>query len=162
MPQPDQDTVTLTPVMNGNGTVNHWTMSLNKGGPLGPGSYPLVHVPQGHNAVVTFTIQNGPNITFANILVPAESKEIHSVGGLGTATLTVSDHNWNKGDIPYAILFNGAPKLDPIMQNDGGGPSLYSNVLLDAVGLAIAAAVVFFLLRPMFRRRAVERPSEDR
>ena len=162
MAQPDQDTVALTPVMNGNGAFDHWNMSLNKGAPLGPGSYPPVHVDHGHNAVVTFTIENGPNITFANILVPAESKEIHSVNGLGTATLKVSDHNWQHGDIPYVILFNGAPKLDPIMQNDGGGPAIFSNILLDAVGLGLAAALIFFFLRPMFRKRNVERPSQDR
>jgi len=164
MAQTDQDTVTLTPVMNGNGSFNSWSMSVNKGSPFGPGSYPAITVPHGHNADVTFTIQNGPgqNITFAGILVPAENKEIHHVTGEGTTSLVISDHNWNKGDLPYVILFTGAPKLDPIMDNDGGGPTLYSNVFLDVVGLAVAATIIFFLLRPMFRKRAVERPSKDR
>jgi len=135
--------VDLTPVMNGNGSFNSWQMSVNKGPLQGPGSYPAIPVVSGNKADFTVTIQNGSqqNITFANVLVPAENKDIHSVAGQGTATLTFKDHNWKQGAVPYELLFNGAPKLDPIIDNGGGGPPFYYNYFIDGAVLLLVFAI---------------------
>ena len=158
--------VSLIPVMNGNGSFNSWQMSVNKGAPFGPGNYPVIQVTKGNNADVTFTIQNGQNqsITFASILVPAESKEIHNVKGQGTATLTFEDHNWNQNQIPYVVLFNKAPKLDPIIGNDGGGPTVFNtNYLVDAAGALAIALIVFFLTRKMYKSQVGRsKPVDER
>lgn len=152
MPQPQDVQVTLTPVMNGS-SFSTWQMTID-GKSQNPGTYPAIEVPYGNNADFTLTIQNGPGITFKSFLVPAENTEIHTVKGLGTTTLTFKDRNQSKGPVPYEILFNNAGKLDPIIDNDGGGPPLYANYLLEGAGLIAAAALVFFVLRPMFRRRS--------
>lgn len=153
MAQPQPVQVTLTPLMNG-GSFSSWDMTVN-GKTQVAGHYPQIDVTYGKNAVFTFTIQNPPGqtITFASILVPAENKEIHSVTGLQTSVLTFEDHNHDKGSIPYEILFNGAGKLDPIIGNSGGGPPLYSYYALAGIGVLAAAAFIFFIVRPLFRRR---------
>ena len=149
MAQPQDVQVTLTPVMNANGSFNYWQMSVDKGSPQGPGNYPAATVTNGNKADFTVTIQNGPgqNFTFANILVPAENKEIHTVSGLGTNKMTFKDHNWGKADIPYEILFTNAPKLDPIIKNDGGGPPVYQAYLLDFAIFAGAVMLTLLFVR---------------
>jgi hypothetical protein len=152
MTQTETVEVTLTPVMNGNGSFNSWQMSVNKGAPQGPGNYPAIPVGNGNKADFAFTIQNGPqqNITFADALVPAESKEIHALAGKGTTTLTFKDHNWNQGQVPYELLFNGAPKLDPIINNGGGGPPLYYNYIIDGAAL-LAVFAIGLVIQKVFR-----------
>jgi hypothetical protein len=150
----DQDTITLTPGTNSDGGFE-WQMSLN-GGKAQGGSYPPINVPHGHTASITFTIQNGAgqNITFAKdpMLVPPKTKGLGTPTGNGTS-FTITDHNPHAVEIPYVLVFNGAPKLDPIIKNDGGGSTIFSNVALDLVGIAVVAAIVFFVLRPLFRKR---------
>jgi len=152
MPPPQDVQVTLTPIMTGS-SFTSWQMTLN-GKTQPPGTYPSIDVGNGNSADFKITIQNPPgqNITFASLLVPAENKEIHKVDGISTTTLTFKDHNWNKGPIPYEILFNGAGKLDPIIINDGGGPPLYLNYAIDGIALFAALVVGYVIARARFRK----------
>lgn len=110
--------VTLTPPTATTG----WQMSLDGGNKQGPGSYPIISVAKGDKADITYTIDNsaGQNITFATtpILVPPKVNDLGNPTGGGTA-ITLNDSNQNKGAIPYTLVFNGAPKLDPIIDNGG-------------------------------------------
>src|SRR5438105_12092461 len=146
MSQTQNVQVDLTPVMNGNGSFNSWQMTVD-GKVQSPGTYPPIDVTNGNKADFTLTIHNGSqqNITFASILVPAENRDIHTVKGQGTASLTLKDHNWDKGPVPYELLFTGAPKLDPIINNGGGGPPIYRNYLVDAAVLLAVFAVGLFI-----------------
>lgn len=152
MPPPQDVQVTLTPIMSGS-SFTSWQMTLN-GTTQPPGTYPAISVANGNSANFKITIQNPPgqNITFANLLVPAENKDIHKIDGVNTATLTFKDRNWDKGPIPYEILFNGAGKLDPIIINDGGGPPLYLNYAIDGLALLAALLVGYFIARTRFRK----------
>src|SRR4051794_6087903 len=102
--------VTLTPPTGTTG----WQMSLDGGNKQGPGSYPVISVLKGDKADITYTIQNRPgqNITFATqpILVPPKVNDLGNPTGGGTS-IVLNDSNQNKGDIPYTLVFNGAPKL---------------------------------------------------
>jgi|1185.fasta_scaffold93049_2 hypothetical protein len=152
-----QVTVTLSPVMNGNGSFNSWQMNVD-GKLQAPGTYPPITVGSGNNADFTFTIENaqGQNITFASFLVPAGNKDVHHVSSpvSGATQVTFKDHNWNKGPIPYEILFNGAPKLDPIIINDGGGPSVYLAYGAEiAAGLGLLAGILLTLAFRAMRSR---------
>jgi hypothetical protein len=110
--------VTLTPPSGTTG----WLMSLDGGNSQGPGSYPAISVGKGDKADITYTIKNGPgqNVTFAinPILVPPKVNDLGNPAG-GGGSITINDTNQNKGDIPYSLVFNEAPKLDPIIQNGG-------------------------------------------
>jgi hypothetical protein len=65
----------------------------------------------------------------------------------GATTVTFKDHNLSKGDIPYEILFNGAPKIDPIIDNNGGGNYWsYAAIQYGEAALALLVAVVAGLL----------------
>jgi hypothetical protein len=147
--------VTLTPGTNQSGQFE-WTMSVD-GKAQAPGTTPPLHAPKDTSPDFSFTIQNGPqqNYTFASFLVPAGTNEIHHVSAMGTTKFTFKDHNKNAGDIPYEILFNGgAAKLDPIIDNDGGGTGFYMSApMVEYLGYAIAAAVlIFFVARRMMRK----------
>ena len=144
--------VTLTPgpVVNGQ---FQWNMSID-GKAQAPGAAPPLHAPKDISPDFSFSLVNAPNITFASFLTPAENKEIHSVSKVaGMTTFTFKDHNKDAGDIPYAILFNGGPKLDPIIDNGGGGTGFYlSGPLVQYGGYALAAAVIiFFVVRRMMK-----------
>lgn len=153
MPNPPQNVqVMLTPVMTGNSATS-WQMTVN-GKAEQPGQYPALHIDSGNKADFTFSIANPPgqHIIFVALLTPAEGQEIHNVKGLQTDQLTFQDHNWNKGPVPYEILFSsGAAKLDPIIDNDGGGPHLQSYALL--IGLAVAALFAVFAVGAMMKKR---------
>ena len=147
--------VTLTPSFNGNGQFQQWNMGID-GKSQAPGTTPPIHAPKDTSPDFSFTLQNAPNITFASFLTPAENKEIHSVSKVdGTTTFTFKDHNKDSGDLPYEILFNGAPKLDPIIKNDGGGTGFFpSAFMVEYAGYALAAAVIlFFVARGMMRSK---------
>jgi hypothetical protein len=149
---PNTIAVTLTP-----GTVNGqfaWNMSVD-GKAQAPGTAPPIKADHGTSPDFSFTLQNAPNITFSSFLVPAGTTEIHNVSQVsGATTFTFKDHNKDAGDVPYVILFNGAPKLDPIISNGGGGNGFYeSDTIVEYAGYAIAAAVIlFFVVRRMMRK----------
>jgi hypothetical protein len=149
---PNTIAVTLTPGTSGNGQFE-WNMSVD-GKAQAPGTTPPIKADHGTSPDFSFTLQNAPNITFSSFLVPAGTTEIHHVSQVsGATTFTFKDHNKNSGDIPYEILFNGAPKLDPIISNGGGGTGFYlSPHMVEYAGYAIAAAVIlFFVARRMMR-----------
>jgi hypothetical protein len=152
------DQVILTPGTNPNGGGFEWQMSLN-GSKAQGAPYPPISVAHGNTGVITFTIQNAPGVTFAStpFLVPPDAKGIDVTSAQPTA-LTVTDHNLKKGDVPYVLMFNGAAKLDPIIENDGGGHIMFNDVLYAGLGGAAFGALLVLLVMPMFRRRGpVER-----
>ena len=138
--------VTLTPPT---ATTPNWLMSVDGGKAEGPGSYPTISVGAKDKSDITFTIQNGPgqNITFAThpILVPPKVNDLGNPAGGGTS-ITVNDTNQNKGAIPYTLVFNGAPKLDPIIDNGGccGKTSFFSSPIeMTGSSLSIYLLVAF-------------------
>jgi hypothetical protein len=156
--------VTLKPSTDQSGAFI-WQMGVGSETPHGP-PYTDIHVTQGNSATITFSIQNGTNqnITFADnpMLVPPKTNGLDtpSVNGI---SMTVTDHNINKGHIPYVLAFNGAPKLDPIIDNDGGGNvALNSALIFAALGGVAIGAILVLLLKPLFSKRApVERQRPD-
>src|SRR6476620_5306895 len=154
-------TVILTPGQDGNGGFQ-WQMGLNGSNPAGP-PYPDIKVAHGHTATISFSIQNAPGVTFAGqpFLVPAETKGLH-IDSATPTVLTVKDHNLGKETIPYTLAFNGAVKLDPIIDNDGGGhflPDLASpDVAFSALEGFAVGVILTLAFRAMFRNRSrVER-----
>jgi hypothetical protein len=152
----DTIAVTLTPGTGANGQFE-WTMSVD-GKAQAPGTFPALHALKKTSPDFSFTIQSpDPNITFSSFLVPAGNTEIHHVSAVtGKTNFTFKDHNKNSGDIPYEILFNGAPKLDPIIDNGGGGTGFYlSDSIIQYGGYVLAAVVlVLFVARRMMRKDA--------
>jgi hypothetical protein len=150
---PNTIAVTLTP-----GTLNGqfaWNMSVD-GKAQAPGAAPPIKADPGISPDFSFTLVNAPNVTFSSFLVPAGNTEIHHVSQVsGATTFTFKDHNKDAGDIPYEILFNGAPKLDPIISNGGGGPGFYqTSTIIEYAGYAIAAAVILFFVAKRMMRNA--------
>jgi len=147
--------VTLTPGTN-NGQFA-WIMSVD-GKAQAPGETPTLHADYKTSPDFSFTIQSpDPTVTFKSFLVPAGTTEIHHVSAVaGTTNFTFKDHNKNAGDIPYEILFNNAPKLDPIIDNGGGGTGFYfSGSMVEYAGYAIAAVVILLVVaRWMMRKGA--------
>lgn len=156
------DTVILTPGKDGNGAFQ-WQMGLNGGNLAGP-PYPAIKVDHGNTATITFSIQNAPGVTFTDkpFLVPAETKGIH-IDSAQPTQLIIKDHNLGKEQIPYTLAFNGAVKLDPIIDNDGGGHFIGSDmtsgfVPFAALGGFAVGVLVTLAFRAMFRNRGrVER-----
>jgi len=154
--------VVLTPGTNPNGGFE-WQMSLNGGNAQGA-PYPPITVAHGDSPIITFSIQNAPGVSFtaAPFLVPADANGIH-VKSVQPTELKVNDHNLAKGDVPYVLMFNNGTKLDPIIQNDGGGHVSFqefaaTNVAFMALGGVAIGAILALILRPMFRKRdGVER-----
>jgi hypothetical protein len=151
--------VTLVPSVGQGGTIT-WQMGVNGAAPQGP-PYPNITVGNKNTSTITFTIQNGSgqNFTFAStpILVPPKTGAFDAPTVSGT-TMSIKDHNPQQAHIPYVLMFNGgAPKLDPIIDNDGGGTGMWDRFLaspvLDMAAGALLVAVLFFILRPMFRRQ---------
>jgi len=145
--------VTLKPAADPSGAFI-WQMGVGTGAPQGP-PYPAIHVAHGNTATITFNIENGPNqnITFADnpMLVPPKTNEIGtpSVNGI---SMTVKDHNFQNGNIPYVLVFNGAPKLDPIIDNDGGGSVAFYSSPIAWLGLAVAVVFIALIVRAMFKK----------
>lgn len=133
--------VDLTPPTSTNG----WQMSVDHQPPQGS-PYPHIIVPVGNKADITFTIQNGANqnVTFTSdpILVAPKDK-FDQPSGNGQS-FTITDHNIKKIEVPYALVFNGAQKIDPIIDNNGGGNiPIYSSIHFIAL---IAALFVGFIV----------------
>ena len=130
MPQMQTSQIQLTAHRTGNGQFQNWTAAVDNVACSPPDC--AVTVQQGNNATIGVTISDPqgsgqPAITFSNnpVVAPAGPKpEIHDITGQGTATLSFKDHNWDAGTIKYTLNFNNAPSIDPIIQNDGGGPGM--------------------------------------
>lgn len=150
-------TVVLTPGTNPKGEFE-WQMNLNGTGAKGA-PYPEIKVAHGNTATISFSIQNAPGVTFTDkpFLVPAETKGIH-IDSAQPTELVIKDHNLGKEKIPYVLTFNGAAKLDPIVDNDGGGhfvPDLASpDIAFPALGGFAVGVILMLVLRAMFRNRS--------
>ncbi len=162
----------------------HWDMSINGGPVQGSGSYPVITVTKGDDAVLTFTIDHPGSIAFAQdnpnphpgepsgpIYIQAGTAKPtagvdsqFTVQGAGTQTLTVTDSNMTAGKYTYVLNFNhGVPQLDPIVQNGGGGGGLGRDFLgATATQLVVALLVVLVaavLVRQFFGKPAA--PSNE-
>ena len=161
---------------NSDGSFKQWNMSHNPTGPgEGPGSYKQVKILQGNTGTITFQVVNGKGITFAAnnpqgsspiLIQPGTTKPVSGVDqqfqGFTTGTapngepqLVVPDSNTAAGKYIYQLNFNGAPSLDPIVDNGGPGKSMDWAVI--ALGIALLAAVVYFFAFPMFTRNRSSR-----
>lgn len=131
--------IELIPVGN---PVTKWEMSMNGGSKKDPKNAPPVNVNHGDTGVITFNIKGDPNsnITFAakqtdptSITNPfcaqAGSTKPTVCGGPftyptgGGTQLVVTDANNENSATSYLYVlnFNGAPQLDPIINNGGNG-----------------------------------------
>ena len=107
-----------------------WQMSHN-GQTHPPGHFPPINVPAGDDANFQFTISNPQGIVFANDPIWIQKGTVKPTGGVdtqitgisgqGTKTLTFDDSNADAGPLTYVLHFNGAGRIDPIIQNGGGG-----------------------------------------
>jgi hypothetical protein len=149
-----------------------WEMSYGtlKGGPK---NYPTVTVPDKGQANFTITIKDPGNVTFSNdpIWIQKDDKPtksgvhgIKDVSGGGTTVLTFKDGNANKEKLVYALNFANVPagtpaQLDPIIDNQGGGPggmmAYRSNSTL-LIGGAVLLLLVLALV--LLRRRSAMSP----
>jgi hypothetical protein len=169
--------LTVEPAKHGNDPVI-WEMSYDtkKGG---PNNYPVVTVPSKANANFTITIDKPGNITFSNdpIWIQKDtkptSKVIHGIKditGGGTTVLKFHDGNANAEHLVYVLTFANVPagtptQLDPIIENQGGGPGMiggdaYSAYYIGAAALLLIALVAYIA----FRRRSSmpQRPDAQR
>ena|SRR6478672_8470922 len=155
--------VALKPPMGTTG----WQMKVGTGGWTTGPQYAPITVGYNHKADITFTIDNSssPNVTFAAnpILLPAKDKVFDPPTMNSPTSFTITDKNPDVDhQIPYALVFNHAPKLDPIIDNDGGGHIFLSDAIIDVLGGALLGALLVLILRPLFRRRGpVERQRPD-
>jgi len=144
-----------------------WMMKVENGGWTAGPQYPHIDIPYKHNPDIVFTIQNGvgQDIKFAAdpFLVPPKSN-VFGQPSVSDYTFTVTDHNQHKDHIPYVLVFDGAPKLDPIIDNDGGGHlafnDYFANKDITSVGIGglVLGVILTLVARAMFRNRGrVER-----
>lgn len=158
--------VNVTPVKGQNGQIS-WTLSYaGKKGTSSQDYPPIVLAKYDTNAKITFTIKDGDGITFAadpiwvavagpGNPVPSPSKagvndQIDSVKLHNSTQLVIVDKN--KGDpvtLSYQLNFEGAPPLDPIIQNGGSGPPGIENYYYLIGGGLILALVAFLVVRKM-------------
>lgn len=157
MPKPVPIAVTLAPGVDQHGAFQ-WQMGIDPSPPQPP-PYPVISVAHGNSATITFTVQPGQqNISFAGVplLVPPKSDGIDAPTVNGTS-MTVTDHNFKSDQVPYVLVFNGAPKLDPIIKNDGGGSApfaaYFANSAVQVASWALVAVVVFLIARAIYRKR---------
>jgi hypothetical protein len=166
--------IELTPVGN---PVTKWEMSMNGGSKKGPGDYPPVNVGHKDSGVITFNIQGDPNsnITFAtkqtdptNVHNPfcaqAGSTKPAACGGPfsyptggGTQLVVTDDNNENSAmSYLYVLNFNGAPQLDPIINNGGNGvyhpgPQFSATYVIEAVVVILVLIVIALFAWRKFR-----------
>lgn len=159
-------TIQLIPVRKAGGAFDHWQMSLNNGPPKDPGAYPPVAVGAQNSADFSYTIVNANGITFSadpiwiqkGTAKPTKSgvDVIKNISGQNTTTLKFHDGNKDAGTLTYVLNFNGAPQLDPIITNGGGGPGVVRDLAWPVIGGVAVALLLFLLLRPLFRKQRVE------
>jgi hypothetical protein len=166
--------IELIPVGN---PVTKWEMSMNGGSKKGPGEYSPVNVGNKDTGVITFNIKGNPNsnVTFAakqadptNVNNPfcaqAGSTKPTACGGPfsyptgGGTQLVVTDNN-NENTATsylYVVNFNGAPQLDPIINNGGNGiyhpgPGFSSTYLIEAAVVILVLIVIALFAWRKFR-----------
>ena len=120
----------IIPVRQGQGPIV-WHMS-HGGASGGPGSYPTVHVAPQTAADFEISIANPGSITFSSdpIWIQGGTEKptehvidgISDISGQSTTTLRFHDGNKDAGSLTYVLNFVDAPQLDPIIENQGGGP----------------------------------------
>lgn len=137
-----------------------WLMS-HHGGSASP-----ITVPAKVSGDFTYNIVNGGGVTFAaqnpiwikqgtaKPTAPVVDGQITNVAGGGTTTLKFTDLNsGNPVTLTYSLHFSDGTQIDPIIENQGGGPGLigpdYSVYYI--AGAVLLAAVLLVLL---FRRRS--------
>lgn len=155
----DQIQVGLKPPSGADG----WMLKVGNGAWTAGPQYAPITVGYNHKADITFTIQNGAGqtATFAAnpILVPPKDKVFDNPVINSATSFTITDKNPDVDhSIPYVLLFNNAQKLDPIIDNDGGGHIFLTAEVMFAIGGALVGALLVLILRPLFRRQGpVER-----
>lgn len=152
------------------GTDPGWHMEVVGAGKGGPNNYPKIDVPKGPSDVpfkFQITGAGTQGITFgADPIWVAVDKGTGSPEGSGVhsqiedvnvsqggKSLTFTDLNTEKVVLTYQLNFTGAPPLDPIISNGGGGEGELSAYAL-LIGLAIFAAIAFLAFRVKARGRA--------
>lgn len=161
--------IQLIPVRK-SGQFDHWEMSVGNQPAQGP-PYPHLSVAKGDAANFIFTIDNPQGIQFQPnnpghsspiYIQPGTQKPTSGVNGVSgivvgdsnsgakNAKLTIHDGNKDAGTLTYVLNFTGAPQLDPIIDNTGGGPGNYYAWYVG--GAVLLLAVLWFVLRPVFRR----------
>jgi hypothetical protein len=170
-----QVTLTVETTKHGNDPIV-WEMSdgLKSGG---PGNYPVVTVLNKAKADFTITINNPGTTTFSNdpIWIQKDTKPtqhvvhgIKDISGGGATVLKFHDGNMNAERLFYVLNFANVPagtpaQLDPIIENQGGGPGMiggdaYSAYYIGAAAVLLLALVAFIL----YRRRSATRPAAPR
>ena len=160
------------------GGTSAWHMEIVGQGKGGPNHYPPAKAAHGSAADFTFVItgQGTQGITFAKtdpIWVAVDNgtgkspagagintDQIGNVSGGGGKVLSFTDYNSNPPvNLTYQLNFDGGGKpLDPIIQNDGGGPPHIQHYeYLYAAGALLVAIFAFVLLRKRFMKPAVMR-----
>lgn len=163
-----QASMQLTVVRNPGGKFDHWQGTAN-----GQNCVPAdcsITVQHGNNGLINIAMSDphgptsGPQqVTFSSnpISVPSSAQaEIHDITGAGTANLSFKDHNWKAATIKYTLNFKNAPSVDPIIQNDGGGPSLHSAYLpasTSAFAMDLAIAFLLGVIVALIVRRLASR-----
>jgi hypothetical protein len=179
-------TVQLYPVRHG-GTFNHWEMSVDNGVKQGP-PYPQLTVHHGNNADLSFTIVDPQGIEFQPYNPPTSTPiyiqpgiqkptsgidgDIGSIHvkddpktGAKNAVLNFHDGNQKAAQLSYVLNFKNADKLDPIVNNGGGGPGVLGgrpngDYLWYAAG-AVAMLVLLVAILAARRRHAPMDPAVE-
>lgn len=152
--------IQVIPVQQGKEFV--WRMSHN-GQTGGPGNYPKVVVDPKAAADFEITIVNPQGITFssqpiwikAGLAKPPAGfvdPQIADIAGQNTTVLKFRDLNTGPPvTLTYQLNFDGAPPLDPIIQNGGGtGPG---DSMLAYIAIALLVLVGGWLLLSRSRAR---------
>lgn len=163
-------TATIQLTANWNGPqFDHWDMTLD-GKPCVPTACPY-SVDHGNNAIFNVSIHDTTNqITFSSsplMFPPTWPPEIHHITGQNTQSLQFKDHNWHSGTLKYSFNFNKAPSIDPIIQNNGGGPGFLATYLpttttafaIDLFIAFVVGMIAALILRRLFSLRRRRHPS---
>jgi hypothetical protein len=158
----EQINVNLT--LESQGGTNGWHMNIAGQGKGGPNNYPKAVVKHGSNADFHFAI-TGPgtqNITFADInpisiapdtgtgsptVIGNNSDQIVNISVGGKKVLSFTDLNTDPpAKLTYQLNFSDGSKLDPIIENGGGGPPgfQFEYYLIGGVLLFALLALVAF------------------
>jgi hypothetical protein len=131
-----------------------------------PGQFPKIDIAYKTQADFTFTIVTQGPVTFANdpnaIWIQkgtAKPKsgvdgQITNLSGGGTKVLKFHDTNIDKSTLTYTLNFTaGAPQIDPIIENGGGGLGMVGwdayleNPVVIGAGILILIGVIALLAR---------------